>query len=115
MRDLSNPPKERIECAKACLPFVHAKKAEEIGGEQVQHITEVRNVIVTPPKYEERDREFLNETFERQGLPHRIDENGATVRSTQPAEPRAGPLSSPAERDPVADARSRLDRLRGVN
>jgi hypothetical protein len=62
MRDLSNPPKERIECAKAALPYVHAKIAEEQQGDGVEHVTEIRTVIVKPPQYDEVTRAGINES-----------------------------------------------------
>jgi hypothetical protein len=54
MHDDSFPPGARIECAKAALPFCHAKKAEEPSDKAVQ-ITVIRRVIVRPsdPSYDE--------------------------------------------------------------
>jgi hypothetical protein len=47
MRDDSYPPGIRVECAKASLPFCHAKKAEEATTEPVQ-ITRIERVIIKP-------------------------------------------------------------------
>jgi hypothetical protein len=116
--DDMHPPELRLKAAGLALSFCHAKKAEEQSGEQVNQITELRTIIVSPPDRTEAERAHINESFASAGLPYRVDENGATVRRdalTEPAESRTGPLSKPEEGDPVAAARSRLDRMRGVN
>jgi hypothetical protein len=51
MRDPSNPPGFRLECAKASLPYVHAKMAET-PGDKVTQITEIRRIIVSPRETE---------------------------------------------------------------
>jgi hypothetical protein len=55
MQDPTYQPGARIECAKACLPFCHAKKADE-PSEKAVVINEIRRIIVRPP--ERHDRGF---------------------------------------------------------
>lgn len=103
----------RLKAAGLALPFCHAKKAEEHDGDKVEHITEIRTIVVSPPDRSESDRALLNETFESSSLPYRVDEDGATVRREAP--PGDLPEPKPAERDPVADARGRLNKMRGIH
>jgi hypothetical protein len=112
-RDESHPPEFRLKAAIGAAPYLHAKKSEEPAENGVQPLNEVRIVVVSPPDRSESDRAKLNESFASSGLPYHVNDEGATVRNeAPPGEPEE---AKPKETDPVADARSRLDRLRGVH
>jgi hypothetical protein len=122
MRDPSNPPGFRLEACKVAMPYIHAKMAEA-PSDKVAQITEIRRIIVRPRETE----------IDEHGVERFIDEgeysNGEPLEpaATDPAEYKAAAerarvrrdaLATPAtapEPDPVAIARSRLDRMRGVN
>jgi hypothetical protein len=95
MRDVDNPPGFRLECARACIGYVHAKKAEEIGEKPVI-IEKIERVIIRPPPQ-------LDD-------PAPLDELPRTV-----VEPVAIPAARSSALDAVAVAGSRLDKMRGIN
>ena len=106
MRDESYPPGVRIECAKAALPFCHAKKADE-PSDKVQQVTEIRRLIVQPESNTDHPR---REEISREAVEPGVD------RSAMPAEPEPGDRHWAAdEPDAVTRARSRLDKMCGVN
>jgi hypothetical protein len=96
MRDESNPPGFRLECAKATLPYMHAKVAEAPSDKPVE-IHTIERVIIHA-KRQSDDVAPLEEI-------HRIE--------VEPGAVPAAPPERPA--DPLLVARSRLDRLKGVN
>jgi hypothetical protein len=104
MRDESYPPGARIECAKAALPFCHAKMAEQPTEQPVQ-ITRIERVIIRPGS----DHDISDHQDE---VPRQVVEPGA-VHSTLPAEQEPGDRQWPAdEPDAVARAPARLDKMR---
>jgi hypothetical protein len=110
MRDPSNPPGFRLECAKASMAYVHAKKAEEPGDKPAQ-VTEIVRLIVQDPRtcpdtHPDVRRDMIQDGAAR-GVPiPEPDELGLVER--------AAPHAAPAL-DPLTVARSRLDKMRGIN
>jgi hypothetical protein len=92
MRDITNPPGFRLECAKLAAPYIHSKKADE-PTDQVVQITEIRNIVVEPKDYTDEDRERA-----------RIGPPSGSVE-------RIEPMVAPS----VNDATSRLAKLRGIH
>jgi hypothetical protein len=114
MRDPSYPPGFRLEACKVAMPYVHSKCADQ-PSEQVQQITEIRRIIVSPRDVEVD--EHGNATVVNEGY----YANGDRVEPADPAEYKAAAdeanasRDAPAVPDPLAVARSRLDRIRGVH
>jgi hypothetical protein len=118
MRDEEMPPGYRMEAAKAAAQYCHAKKADE-PREQVTQITEIRRVIVSPREIE------IDEDGNGRLISEGAYSNGEPVEPgvIDPAEYKAAAdeararrdALAPAATDPVAAARSRLDRLRGIH
>jgi hypothetical protein len=110
MRDESNPPGFRLEACKVAMPYVHAKVAEQ-PSEVLQQITEIRRIIVSPREVE----------IDEQGNERLVNEgrysNGDIVEPSGDPVDRSDPKLLPSfdpRPDPVAVARSRLDRMRGM-
>jgi hypothetical protein len=78
------------------MAYVHSKKADE-PSKEVREITEIRRVIVRPER-------VADDPVQPEELPRIVVEPGAV--------PAAPPALAP---DPVASARSRLDKMRGVH
>jgi hypothetical protein len=97
MRDESYPPGFHLEACKVAMPYIHAKKAEEIGEKPVV-IEKIERVIVhaKPQPDDQVQLEELERTVVEPGVVR------AEMASDQPA-------------DPVAVARDRIARLRGAH
>jgi hypothetical protein len=118
MRDEENPPGFRMEAAKAAAQYCHAKMAEA-PSDKVSQITEIRRIIIAPREVE----------IDEQGNGRLINEgeysNGEPLEpvASDPAEYKAAADEARAKRDalappapdPVAAARSRLDKMRGIH
>jgi hypothetical protein len=106
-RDSSYPPGFRLDAAKAALPYLHSKKAEETSDGDPVVISRVERIIVRAPDNPHDPA--------RLPAPHEIVEPGE-VRSSMPAAQEPAPWQSQADLpDAVTRARGRLDRMRGIN
>jgi len=103
MRDESYPPGARIDAAKAALPFCHAKKADE-PGEQVQHITEIRRVIIDP-------KNDVDPPVHQGEVSRQVVEPGVIRSVIMPAEQERDGLHWGTD-EPDAVARARFDKMR---
>jgi hypothetical protein len=96
MRDMSMPPAFRVDCARYAAPYVHAKCPEH-PTEQTVQIHGIRRIIVDPAQ----DRETAAELASR-------------LNGGEPTEV-VKRIETTTAADPVAGARNRLDRLRGIH